>query len=67
MEGKDQPTSSSARSWTWFPTWYEVRTHYLKEVGFLACFSQLIGATIFVSLEPSVSYNTGDRQFPSIV
>jgi len=47
MESKDQPTSKSARTWTWFPTWYEFRTHYLKEVGFLACLAQMFGATVF--------------------
>lgn len=47
MKSKDQPTSESARTWTWFPTWHELTTHYFKEVGFLACLSQMIGATIF--------------------
>ncbi|EPS43352.1 hypothetical protein H072_2650 [Dactylellina haptotyla CBS 200.50] len=37
----------SGRLWTWWPSWYELKTHYFKEVGFLACFSQLIGATVF--------------------
>ncbi|KAI5462363.1 hypothetical protein BGZ63DRAFT_211703 [Mariannaea sp. PMI_226] len=36
-----------ARTWSWWPTWYELKTHYFKEVGFLACFSQMLGATIF--------------------
>jgi hypothetical protein len=31
----------------WFPSWYELRTHYLKEFGFLACLAQMIGATVF--------------------
>jgi hypothetical protein len=47
MESNDQPEFKSARTWTWFPTWHELRTHYFKEVGFLACLSQMIGATIF--------------------
>ncbi|TVY21714.1 hypothetical protein LARI1_G000408 [Lachnellula arida] len=49
MAPKDQPSSSSAstRTWIWFPTSHELRTHYLKEVGFLACLSQMIGATVF--------------------
>jgi hypothetical protein len=45
----DQPSSKSASTWTWFPSWRELRTHYFKEVGFLACLAQMIGATIFVS------------------
>ncbi|PMD44161.1 integral membrane protein [Hyaloscypha variabilis F] len=44
---RDQPGSKSASAWTWFPTWHELTTHYFKEVGFLACSSQMIGATVF--------------------
>ncbi|TVY29643.1 hypothetical protein LHYA1_G000979 [Lachnellula hyalina] len=47
MAPKDQPSSSSASTWIWFPTSHELRTHYLKEIGFLACLSQMIGATVF--------------------
>jgi hypothetical protein len=47
MDDKSHPNSSDARTWTWFPTWYELRTHYFREVGFLACLAQMIGATIF--------------------
>lgn len=36
-----------SRKWQWWPTWYELRTHYFRDIGFLACFSQMIGATIF--------------------
>jgi hypothetical protein len=49
MAPKNQPNSKSASTWTWFPTWQELTTHYFKEVGFLACLAQMIGATIFVS------------------
>ncbi|KAJ8097209.1 hypothetical protein POJ06DRAFT_262767 [Lipomyces tetrasporus] len=34
-------------SWQWFPSFKELQTHYLHELGFLASLSQLIGATIF--------------------
>ncbi|KAG9245063.1 hypothetical protein BJ878DRAFT_37983 [Calycina marina] len=44
---KDKPHSKSARTWTWLPSWYELRTHYFKEIGFLACLSQMVGATVF--------------------
>jgi hypothetical protein len=37
----------SDRRWQWCPSWKELRTHYLREIGFLACLSQFIGATIF--------------------
>jgi hypothetical protein len=39
--------AAAARRWTWWPSWYELRTHYLREIGFLACLSQMIGATVF--------------------
>jgi len=35
------------KSWVWWPSFHELRTHFLHELGFLACLSQLIGATIF--------------------
>ncbi|KAI0139338.1 hypothetical protein GGR57DRAFT_496214 [Xylariaceae sp. FL1272] len=45
------PTSSEkenhGRTWEWWPTWHELKTHYFRELGFLACLSQFIGATIF--------------------
>jgi hypothetical protein len=47
MASKDQPNSKNARTWTWWPSWYELKTHYIKEVGFLACSTQMFGATIF--------------------
>ncbi|KAK3370259.1 hypothetical protein B0H63DRAFT_454452 [Podospora didyma] len=47
-EGKenDRPLTDGRR-WSWWPTWRELTTHYFREVGFLACLSQMIGATIF--------------------
>lgn len=39
--------TSGKRLWRWCPTWGELRTHYFTEIGFLASFSQLLGATIF--------------------
>lgn len=35
------------RRWTWWPSWYELRTHYFRDIGFLACLAQMVGATIF--------------------
>lgn len=46
-KGARQPESRGKRRWAWWPSWYELRTHYFREIGFLATFSQLIGATIF--------------------
>ncbi|KAL2419237.1 hypothetical protein ABEF95_004145 [Exophiala dermatitidis] len=35
------------RQWQWFPSWHDLRTHYLHELGFLAGAAQLFGATVF--------------------
>ncbi|KAK3945874.1 hypothetical protein QBC46DRAFT_349164 [Diplogelasinospora grovesii] len=40
-------SGSGGRRWSWFPTRHELTTHYLRDIGFLACLSQMIGATIF--------------------
>lgn len=34
-------------AWVWFPSWTELREHYLHQIGFLACTSQLFGASVF--------------------
>lgn len=36
-----------ARSWTWWPSWHDLKTHYLYDLGFLACCAQMAGATVF--------------------
>lgn len=41
------PGAGRKRRWTWWPSWYELRTHYLRDIGFLACLSQMFGATVF--------------------
>lgn len=47
----DHPASKgpdwASRTFCWWPTWYELRTHYIRELGFLACAAQMFGATIF--------------------
>jgi hypothetical protein len=35
------------RSWVWWPSNEELRTHYIHNLGFLASLSQLLGASIF--------------------
>ncbi|KAK0635579.1 hypothetical protein B0T17DRAFT_48705 [Bombardia bombarda] len=40
-------TPREKRRWSWWPTTHELTSHYLRDVGFLACLSQMIGATIF--------------------
>ncbi|KAF2730808.1 hypothetical protein EJ04DRAFT_555160 [Polyplosphaeria fusca] len=34
-------------SWVWVPSQQELRTHYMHDLGFLASFAQLLGASIF--------------------
>ncbi|KAG7005399.1 hypothetical protein G7Y79_00020g049270 [Physcia stellaris] len=48
----DQPkqpeyTEAENRSWVWFPSAQELKSHYLRELGFLACLAQLTGASVF--------------------
>lgn len=40
-------SKKSGKSWIWFPSINLLRTHYVHELGFLACAAQLFGATIF--------------------
>ena len=39
--------NSTGDSWVWFPSWLDLKTHYLRELGFLASLAQFCGATIF--------------------
>ncbi|KIX03089.1 uncharacterized protein Z518_06639 [Rhinocladiella mackenziei CBS 650.93] len=41
------PDAQNGQSWQWFPSWHDLHTHYLHELGFLAGAVQLFGATIF--------------------
>ena len=44
--GSAEPYKVS-RKWSWWPSGHELRTHYFHDIGFLACFAQMIGATVF--------------------
>ena len=60
-EGKnDSITISNAnQSFVWWPNLHDLKTHYLRELGFLASFAQLCGATVFwVSMFWSLSTPT---------
>lgn len=47
-QSKDtEAASGSERTWQWFPSVADLRTHYLHELGFLACLFQFLGASIF--------------------
>ncbi|KAK3360298.1 hypothetical protein B0T25DRAFT_515627 [Lasiosphaeria hispida] len=39
--------SKQQRHWSWLPTPHELTAHYLRDLGFLACLSQFLGATVF--------------------
>ena len=47
----DNTTTTTHRGpsqrWRWWPTRHELATHYIRDIGFLACLAQMIGATIF--------------------
>lgn len=47
VDGRGEEDPRTGRRWLWMPSWYELRTHYFREIGFLACLSQMIGATVF--------------------
>ena len=44
---KHAQEEAGGQSWVWWPSNEELRTHYVHSLGFLACLSQLIGASIF--------------------
>ncbi|KAK3724085.1 hypothetical protein LTR37_001207 [Vermiconidia calcicola] len=37
----------SNKSWVWCPSTQDLRAHYLRDLGFLACLSLTLGVTIF--------------------
>jgi len=45
-DGEDE-RRANARGWVWLPTRHEFSSHYLHELGFLACAAQLFGASVF--------------------
>jgi hypothetical protein len=46
-ESEAEKGSHKTDTWRWFPTLIDLRTHYIHELGFLACTAQLFGASIF--------------------
>ncbi|KAG9806479.1 hypothetical protein KCU68_g22009, partial [Aureobasidium melanogenum] len=42
---KQQPAKTD--SWVWWPSWVDLKSHYLHELGFIASLSQFLGATVF--------------------
>lgn len=39
-----QPNPFGEREWQWLPSWHDVRTHYVYEIGFLASATMALGA-----------------------
>lgn len=35
------------QQWKWIISWRDLRSHYIRELGFLACSAQLFGASVF--------------------
>jgi hypothetical protein len=46
-EDVDRLDDKGGRSWAWVVSVADLRAHYSRELGFLACAAQLCGATIF--------------------
>lgn len=50
MTGIRRPTcltTNSGNPWVWIPTVRNLREHYCRDIGFLACLSMLVGVIIF--------------------
>jgi hypothetical protein len=47
VHDSDKQKPAKAKSWVWWPSWNELKTHYLHELGFIASLSQFLAATIF--------------------
>lgn len=47
LDNNTTESTGNDRMWSWWPTWYELRSHYFFDIGFLACSSQTFGATVF--------------------
>ena len=45
--GNEKSTFDDKKGWQWYPSWKDLTHHYIYELGFLASFFQLLGATIF--------------------
>lgn len=45
---KDLPKEPEPKQqWRWYPSWHEVKTHYVHEIGFMANMTLAFGATLF--------------------
>jgi hypothetical protein len=44
---QNKSSNDDAKSWIWWPSNHDLKSHYLHSLGFLASLSQLLGASIF--------------------
>jgi hypothetical protein len=45
--GEDQDGVYEYTSWRWWPKWETLKTHHVREIGYVACSIQLFGATLY--------------------
>ncbi|KAK7185241.1 hypothetical protein PSPO01_08758 [Paraphaeosphaeria sporulosa] len=43
----DQESFNEYMSWRWWPTWHALSTYHVRELGYIACSIQLLGATLY--------------------
>lgn len=60
-----QYSNDQGPTWTWFPSTQDLKHHYIRELGFLACLAQFVGATIFwisgFTALPGINNNLGSQ------
>ncbi|KAH8175782.1 Endo-polygalacturonase PG1 [Sarocladium implicatum] len=64
---QDGDGNQTSHVWQWYPSWNDLRTHYMHEIGFLASFYLSIGATIFYISGIMAITPIYDRLSPSIL
>ena len=43
----NQEAFNEYMTWRWWPTWHALRTYHTRELGYVACSIQLLGATLY--------------------
>ncbi|KAJ4351709.1 uncharacterized protein N0V89_007052 [Didymosphaeria variabile] len=43
----DHEAFNEYMTWRWWPTWHALRTYHVRELGYVACSIQLLGATLY--------------------
>lgn len=47
VKDEEDGNQKDGHVWQWYPSWQDLRGHYIHEIGFLASFYLAIGATVF--------------------